>query len=73
MCLYTIMRYIMKEHNAIIKSNENAQLIIDDKSLLTLNHEAALMLISALDQPAQENVALQKASQAYKSQNQDSI
>lgn len=52
---------------------EKAKKIIDEENSINLSREDALMLVAALDQPAQENIALQKASQAYKHLNQDNL
>jgi uncharacterized protein (DUF1778 family) len=52
---------------------EKAKKIIDEENSINLSREDALMLVAALDQPAKENQALQKASQAYKQQNQDNL
>ncbi len=52
---------------------EKAKKIIEEENSLTLSRGDALMLVKALDLPAKENLALQKAAQAYKHLNQKNL
>ena len=52
---------------------EKAQKIIDNNAVLKLNEQDSLMLVTALDKPAQMHKKLQKAAKEYKNLTQKHI